>query len=175
MDILLEELETTDFPIVKKWIDPRIFRIFTSPIDDAQMMRLLTRYRDGIKTDVGKKAIDRSTGNLVGFVHAVINAENQYAHIQQIVVHPEMRGQGYGALILRSFLDICFRDYNLHRVQLCTDENNHAAISCYKKVGFQVDGLVRDITKVEGGYLGEYIFSILDHEWISSRSRAEGS
>jgi RimJ/RimL family protein N-acetyltransferase len=166
MNILLKELKTTDFPIVKEWIDPKIFRIFTSPIDDAQLTRLLTKHQDGIQTDVGKKAIDGNTGNLVGFIHAVINAKNEYAHVQQIVVHPEMRNQGYGTSILRCFLDICFRDYNLHRVQLCTDENNHAAISCYKKVGFKVDGLVRDITKEEGGYLGEYIFSILDYEWI---------
>jgi RimJ/RimL family protein N-acetyltransferase len=166
MNILLKELKTTDFPIVKNWIDPKIFRIFRSPIDDAQLTRLLTKQQDGIQTDLGKKAIDRSTGDLVGFIHAVINAKNEYAHIQQIVVDPEMRHQGYGTDILRCFLDICFRDYNLHRVQLCTDENNHAAISCYKKVGFQVDGLIRDITKEEGGYLGEYIFSILDHEWI---------
>jgi RimJ/RimL family protein N-acetyltransferase len=166
MNILLKELKTTDFPIVKKWIDPKIFRIFTAPIDDAQLTRLLTKYQDGIQTDIGKKAIDQSTGNLIGFIHAVINVENEYAHIQQIVVHPGIRHQGYGTGILRSFLDICFRDYNLHRVQLFTDENNHAAISCYKKVGFQVDGLVRDITKEEGGYLSEYIFSILDYEWI---------
>ena len=166
MNILLKELETTDFPVVKNWIDPKIFRIFRSPIDDAQLTRLLTKYQDGIQTDVGKKAIDRGTGNLVGFIHAVLNLENEYAHIQQIVVHPKMRHQGYGASILRSFLDICFQDYDLHRVQLCTDESNEAAILCYKKVGFQVDGLLRDMTKEKGGFLGEYIFSILDYEWI---------
>ena len=88
-----------------------------------------------------------------------------YSHIQQIVVDPLKRNNGYGAKILSLFLDICFNSYSFHRVQLFTDENNMPAISCYKKVGFHIDGLMRDVNKTENRYFGTFIFSILDDEW----------
>ena len=49
--------------------------------------------------------------------------------------------------------------------QLFTEEDNMQAISCYKKVGFHIDGLMRDINKTNYGYLGTCIFSILCDEW----------
>ena len=165
MNIILKELLKEDLPIVKDWIDPAIFRIFKAPIDDAQLSRLLTKNHNGILTDIGKKAIDADSGNCVGFIHAVVNPRDNHIHIQQMVVAPQFRHQGYGTSIMKCFLEVCFKQYKFHRVQLMTEEHNHAAVACYQKVGFHVDGLLRDISKFEGRYISEYMFSILEQEW----------
>lgn len=165
MTIHLEELEKRDFPKIRDWIDPNVFHIFKSPVEDRQLERLLTKEKDGMPTDIGMRAVDVKTAEIVGLIHAVINEENDYAHIQQVVVGPGLRGRGYGSAILVAFLDICFDSYKFHRVQLFTEEDNRQAIACYKKVGFHVDGLMRDVNRTDSGYLGTYIFSILYDEW----------
>jgi len=166
MNIRLEQLARTDFPIIKDWIDPEIFHIFKAPIDDKQLERLLTKEQNGVLTEIGLKAIDRDTNTIIGLVHSIVNHENSFTHLQQIIVDPEKRGLGYGKAILELFLELCFTTHKLHRVQLFTEENNKEAIACYKKVGFHVDGLMRDGIKTATGFIGTYIFSMLDNEWF---------
>jgi RimJ/RimL family protein N-acetyltransferase len=167
MNVRLEQLDRKDFPIIKDWIDPEIFHIFKAPIDDKQLEKLLTKEQDGIQTEIGLRAVDNETDKIVGLVHSVVDQKNDYTHLQQIVVDPDLRGKGYGTAILDLFLELCFTTHKLHRVQLFTEENNKQAITCYKKVGFHVDGLIRDRVKTDNGYLSTYIFSMLRDEWSS--------
>ena len=143
MNVVLDELCQDDLSVVKDWIDPSIFRVFKAPIDESQLKGLLTNRQEDVLTDIGLKALDDVSGQCVGFLHAVINARNNHAHLQQLVVASDKR----------------------RRVQLLTHENNIAAIACYKKAGMTVDGLLRDITKCGNQYISEYFFSVLDHEW----------
>ncbi len=170
MNIRLEQLEREDFPVIKDWIDPEIFHIFKWPIDDKQLERLLTKEKDGVIDEIGLRAVDIETKNIIGLVHSIVNRENNLTHLQQIVVDPERRGKGYGATILEIFLELCFMTHKFHRVQLFTEENNKQAIVCYKKVGFHVDGLMRDMVKTDKEYLSTYIFSMLDNEWYERKT-----
>jgi len=167
MNIRLEQLERKDFAIIKDWIDLEIFHIFTASIDDDQLARLLTKEHDGILTEIGLRAVENDTENIIGLVHSIVDRENDLVHLQHIVVDPEKRGRGNGSSILELFLELCFKTHRLHRVQLFTEENNKAAIACYKKVGFHIDGMLRDRIKIENGFLGTYIFSMLDNEWFA--------
>jgi len=140
----LEQLEKNDFPRIRDWIDPTIFHIFKAPVADEQCEMLLSKKRDGVTTELGMRAIDEDAGGLIGIIHAVLQLEDNLMHIQQIVVDPILRGQGYGPEILRCFIDHCLDDYKLHRIQLFTEENDLSAIACYLKVGFKVDGILHD-------------------------------
>jgi len=156
MKLVLEELKTDDFPVIRDWIDPGVFKIFSSPVDDTQLMRLLSAYQDDMQTDIGIKAVDRITGSIAGLVHALINRTGRYIHLQQIVVNTAMRNQGLGAAMTRLFLNVCFQNHAANRVQLLTDIENHAAMSCYHRAGFQ---------RERNSYQGEYLFSIHREKW----------
>ena len=156
MELELEELTDDDFPTVRDWLDPGVFKIFSSPVDDTQLMRLLSAYRDGLQTDIGMKAVDSDTGDIVGLIHAVINTPGDYIHLQQIVVNPAMRNQGYGTYMIRLFLDTCFCNRETNRIQLFTGEENYAAIACYLKVGFR---------REKDRYQRELVFSIRESDW----------
>ena len=169
MDIRLEQLEKKDFPVIRDWVDPQIFRIFKSPVDDQQLEKLLSKEKDGIYAEIGMRAADSKSNEIVGLIHSIVNVRDDFLHIQQLIVDPARRGNGYGPAILAMFLDYCFVDHSFHRAQLFTDENNKPAIACYKKVGFKVDGFLRDIVKTNSGYIGTYIFSILRDEWLAKR------
>jgi len=166
MQLAIAELERADFPIIRGWIDPKIFPIFHPPITDEQLERLLTRREDGRLTDLGLKAVDVDAGSPVGLVHVVLNWENEYAHIQQILVgSPELQRQGIGSALMRNVLEVLFDQHGFHRVQLFVDEDNVAAFDFYRKHGFQVDGFMRESRKVGDEFEGWYCLSMLDREW----------
>jgi RimJ/RimL family protein N-acetyltransferase len=165
-EIRLEPLETQDFPLIRPWIDPRVFRIFHEPIDDAQLSRLLTKYENERPTSLGFRIVRSSDSEVIGLIHATIDRQNNLAHIGQIIVgDPRLRRIGIGTASLVQLLRMCFNELGLHRVQLFVDEDNLSAIACYKKVGFKVEGLMREATKIDDGYVSWYSMSILEEEW----------
>jgi RimJ/RimL family protein N-acetyltransferase len=165
-EIRLELLEAKDFPLIRPWIDTRVFRIFHEPIDDTQLGRLLTQYESNRPTSLGYRIVRSSDSEVVGLIHAVVDWNNNLAHVGQIIVgDPALRNIGIGTATLVQLLRICFNELRLHRVQLFVDEDNSSAIACYKKAGFKIEGLMRDATKIDDGYVSWHSMSILEEEW----------
>jgi RimJ/RimL family protein N-acetyltransferase len=169
-EIKIEELTRSDFARIRPWIDPGTFRIFHAPVDDGQLAALLTASEEGRPRSLGYRIVRALDGEIVGLVHATIDWKNMLAHIGQIVVDPALRGTGIGTAALRSFLGVCFDDLGLHRAQLFVDEGNAGAVACYRKVGFQAEGLMREATRVGSEYISWYSMSILEDEWRTSRA-----
>lgn len=166
IDIRFEPLARADFPIIRDWIDPSLFRTFRAPIDDSQLERLLTKGEAGRPTDLGIKAVQASTERVVGIAHVVIDWRNELVHIQQILVGPpELKRRGIGTRLMDHLLSTCFTDLGLHRAQLFVDEDNEPAFRFYRKLGFHTDGLMRDATKVGPTFKSWYCMSILEDEW----------
>ena len=61
---------------------------------------------------------------------------------------PEFRGQGLGGRLIRQTLDAA-RTFGLHRVELTVRQDNRSAIALYRKIGFEIEGLMRDAIKVD--------------------------
>jgi RimJ/RimL family protein N-acetyltransferase len=161
----IADLERSDFPVIRAWIDPSLFRIFRAPIGDDQLERLLTRSKDGKLTDIGLKAVDEG-GEAVGFVHVILDWTNELGHVGQILVGEEGRRRlGVGSAMMQRVLQACFEEQGLHRTQLFVDEGNEPAIAFYKKHGFKVDGFMREAHKIEGRFVGWYCMSMLQNEW----------
>jgi RimJ/RimL family protein N-acetyltransferase len=170
-DIRLEELTRADFTRIRPWIDPGTFRIFHAPVDDDQLTALLTAHESGKPKSLGYRIVRVSDAEIVGMIHAVIDWKNMLAHIGQIVVDPHLRDLGIGTAGLRSFLRVCFTDLGLHRAQLFVDEDNAEAIACYRKVGFKMEGLMREAARVGSEYVSWHSMSILEDEWRSTGGR----
>jgi RimJ/RimL family protein N-acetyltransferase len=170
IEIRLEELESKDFPRIRPWIDPRTFRVFHAPVDDGQLGRLLPQHVDGKPTSLGYRIVRTSDEVVIGLLHATIDWQNNLVHIGQIVVgDPALRGLGIGTDVMRRFLRVCFDHLGLHRAQIFVDEDNAVAIACYQKAGFQVEGLMREATKIGSNYISWHSMSILEEEWRSNQ------
>lgn len=160
----ITDLQRSDFPVLREWIDPNLFRVFRAPIGDDQLERLLTRQREGRTTDLGLKAID-GQDHPVGFLHMVFDWANDLGHIQQILVPPEARRQGVGRALVRHTLQACFGQHKLHRIQLFVEQDNEPAVAFYRKQGFHTDGLMREAWKVGDRHISWYCLSVLRSEW----------
>lgn len=114
------------------------------------------------------KAVDLTQGKTVGHISLTsINRTNRSARITRVFVSETERGKGVAEQMVRELMKIGFDQLNLHRISLGVYDDNPAAITCYKKCGFQVDGILRDIQKYGDNYWSLMEMSILEGEWQS--------
>ena len=92
-----------------------------------------------------------SAGQVVGWCDVLPKPRPIYAHVGVLGMGllPEFRGQRLGDRLIRQTLAAA-RAFGLNRVELSVRENNAGAIALYNRVGFEVEGLQRNATRVEG-------------------------
>lgn len=76
----------------------------------------------------------------------------------------DFRGKGLGSESARLIVDYGFRNLKLHRIFLRVFKNNIAAVSSYKKVGFEVEGIARDMVYLDGSYHDMIFMSMINEE-----------
>ncbi len=90
-----------------------------------------------------------------------ISPKHLNSTIAHVLVCPTARGKGYGRRMLTQMLDYAFEKRGLNRVGLAVGTENTQAIQAYLKVGFQIEGLIRDVLRFEGEYFSLYQMGIL--------------
>jgi RimJ/RimL family protein N-acetyltransferase len=72
---------------------------------------------------------------------------------------------GYGTDTMRTVARFAFLELNLNRIFLKVYEDNERAIRCYQKVGFQIEGRLRQDCYQDGRYLDTVVMGLLRHEF----------
>lgn len=98
-----------------------------------------------------------------------IDWKNSCATIWIFVGKPENRGKGYGSEALSLLVNYIFEEMNMNRVQLNVFGFNERAVASYKKVGFVVEGVLKQETYRCGKYNDDYIMSILKREYDAAK------
>ncbi|MCL2508198.1 MAG: GNAT family N-acetyltransferase [Oscillospiraceae bacterium] len=75
------------------------------------------------------------------------------------------RNKGYGAEAIRLVLNFGFNTLNLHNIMLSVQADNHAAIACYKKVGFREAGRRREWIFKDRKYIDNLYMDMLSREF----------
>lgn len=99
-------------------------------------------------------------GELVGYISASRGALARTCHSAYIVcgVREKFRRQGLGTKFFR-LLDVWARQNGIHRLELTVLCENTAALSLYRKSGFEIEGTARHAMRVGGVYKDEYHLS----------------
>ena len=112
------------------------------------------------------KAYHRERNSIVGYGEiASIQSRNRAAFLSRILITQNFRNSGLGELLVRNLLKIGFEKYNLNRIELNVFSFNHAAIQCYKRAGFVVEGTMRESCFDGTAFENEVRMSILQKEW----------
>ena len=165
--IKFEKFNKLDFERLINWIDSEESMIqfsgliFNFPLTHEQ----LDKYISGDSRLV-YKAMDCDSSEIIG--HAELNNidnKNKCARICRILIGDKQnRNKGYGKSIIKELIRIGFNDLQLHRLDLGVFDFNHQAIKCYKDCGFEIEGLLRDTSKVGNEYWSIYNMSIINKE-----------
>ena len=97
-----------------------------------------------------------------------IDLHNRYAHVG-IALLPGVRGRGLGSETVELLTGYGFDVLGLHRLQLETLADNAAMISAAQKVGYRLEGTLRESAWVLGTFADEVILGLVADEWRSGR------
>lgn len=105
-------------------------------------------------------------GDIIGvaFLHS-LSATDRKARYAIGLFAPLHLGHGYGTEITRLVLDHTFDTLDLHRVDLRMLAFNTAAVACYQRVGFQIEGRERESCYLDGHWHDDLIMGILAGEY----------
>lgn len=101
-----------------------------------------------------------------------LNKRHRNAYFQIYLGNPLARGRGLGSDALTVTLDLAFTELRLNRVWLHTLPDNAAAEALYRSAGFVQEGLERESVFRDGGYMSQFRWSLLTHEWATRRGKA---
>ena len=99
---------------------------------------------------------------LMGYVQLInIMPAPRTAELGILIGAPSDRGQGYGQEAVRMAVQFGWRDLNLQRISLLVIGENPGAVRVYLKTGFEVEGVLRRASYVNGAFRDITIMGLL--------------
>jgi ribosomal-protein-alanine N-acetyltransferase len=78
---------------------------------------------------------------------------------------PDAWGQGFMSEALGAAIDYGFNHMNLNRIEALVYPENVRSVRLLERLGFQVDGVLRDYFFHDGKFYDHQLFSLLRREW----------
>lgn len=165
--IRLEKFSKPDYDRLINWIKSEASMIqfsgpiFTYPITSEQLDKYVNA-----ENRLAFCVVNADTNEVIG--HAELNnidSKNNSARICRILIGDKQnRNSGFGKAVIQALIRIGFHDLNLHRLELGVYDFNQQAIQCYTDCGFEIEGMLKENTKVGNEYWSTCIMSLLNHE-----------
>ena len=174
MNISLVTFSDEDFEELISWSGDSSFLLqwagpqFVFPLSAPQLAEYNHNANNKkISERLNYKVID--SDNRIGIGHISIGSidrKNMSARLGKIIIgNRDYKGKGLGQNIVKEALKICFSELKLHKVSLGVFDFNTPALATYKKVGFSIDGVLRDARKNGNDYWNLIEMSMLENEW----------
>jgi len=183
--IRLEYFTEADFQQLINWINDEHLlmnwsgAMFRFPLTESSLKWYIEGANEQGDSEVYiYKAIDTDSGEVVGHISlGGISKKNKSARISRVLVgNTAARGKGYCTEMIKAVSRIGFEELGLHRISLGVYDFNKAAIRCYQKAGFSIEGVHRDILQYnEDEYWSLVEMSMLETEWIAQTPKLANS
>jgi [ribosomal protein S5]-alanine N-acetyltransferase len=95
-----------------------------------------------------------------------VNVPARSAVLFIIIGEKEYWGKGYGTDALKVLIDYLFLQWNFKRLSLDTWDGNLRALKSYEKLGFQIEGRLRQARYVLGEYRDAILMALLRDEYL---------
>jgi len=162
--VLLREVEADDLSLVWEWENDSEMGLYLNA-DPGKRMSM-----DEVKRRFQQYRTDPTSGlfiicSLDGEAIGMLGFDRLYRDIGtcRLFIGIGVKthwGQGYGTDAMRLALQYFFRDVHLNKVQLSVYDFNTRAIASYRKCGFEVEGVRRNIAYVQGEWCDSIEMSI---------------
>jgi len=158
--------------ILEIYSDPEVTKHYdlstlSAPI---QAEKLIDYFNSRFKAHTGVRwgIVDKATRRLIGTCgFNTWNPKYQSATIG-FELRPDCWGKGFATEAIHRILDYAFDKgfgFPVNRVQVLITPKNEAAINLVEKLGFEVEGLLRDYGYWKGQHQNVLSFSLLKKEW----------
>jgi|YelNatPaOPRAMG01_1025707.scaffolds.fasta_scaffold160394_1 RimJ/RimL family protein N-acetyltransferase len=167
----LRAIERTDLPSFVQWLNDPQVRLYLSldlPISQAaeeqwfEAMLNAPAEERPLAIEVQEGDTWKLIGN-AGFSH--IDWRARSAEIGLFIGEKSYWDKGHGTQVMQLLLRHGFETLNLNRIFLHVLAENQRAIRCYEKVGFVLEGRLRQAAYRRGNYQDVLVMSMLRAEW----------
>lgn len=177
--IKLVPLEYEHFDALKAVAaNEQIWEYMSIPLSDPDALEIHLK-SCMLKRMIGEQypftVIDKPSGNIIGstLFHS-ISAPNRKLEIGWTWYAPQFWRTGHNRACKYLLLQYCFEELKTIRVQLVTDENNHRSRQAILGIGATMEGILRnERIRSNGQYRNTVMFSIIDQDWPSIKSKLE--
>ena len=108
-----------------------------------------------------------SENQLIGFISLnSIEWNNRSGRLAVGIGESKFRHLGIGTEAVKMMIHYAFDELNLNRVGLDVISSNQAAIRCYQKSGFVVEGTIRESILRDGKKMDRIYMGLLRNEWV---------
>ena len=136
--------------------------------------RLLQQHRDGAGVPYVMEYDGTVTGQLN--VWGIARGSLASATIGYWIAE-KFAGRNITPISVALATDICFRELNLHRVEICIRPENRASLRIVEKLGFRYEGYRRRYIHIDGDWRDHYAFALVREDvpegvlqrWASGR------
>ncbi|NQW18297.1 MAG: GNAT family N-acetyltransferase [Chloroflexi bacterium] len=108
------------------------------------------------------------SGSIIGACGAMRLQERQNLAELGYWLAEDMQGRGIVTRICRALLRWLFEDRKVNRVEICSAAPNKKSRAVPERLGFTLEGYLRDQTLLDGKYFDTAVYSMLAREWASS-------
>jgi RimJ/RimL family protein N-acetyltransferase len=178
MQLQVEKFKVRDIGRVCSWIKSEAAMVqWAGPSLSWPMTQ--KQFREQLRAAKGKAAtlfpFGLYRGNmLVGYCElARYDRKSQSVHLSRVIISPKYRNKGLAQIMIASVLKFGFGELGLNRIVLGVFDFNKPAIKCYKKMGFTLEGTLRESSKVGDSFWNCHLMSILRKEWQANQSEVE--
>jgi RimJ/RimL family protein N-acetyltransferase len=85
------------------------------------------------------------------------------------IAEKENWSKGFGKEVTNMMVEYAFETLNLNRIQLHVSVENERAVNAYKKVGYQIEGTLRQAMFHHGRYVDFFVMGILKEDWLKNK------
>ena len=170
--VRLRPFHRSDLPLLRAWHDdPAVMRYWgqASPLvadnrfEDDLAGRFSRFDESGYLAVVPREPVDAPPIGRVEWEG--LERHNRSAEVMILIGDPAFWGHGYGTDALVTLLRYLFHVQRLRRVGLTVLSWNERAIRSYQKIGFAVEGTLRQHVFDDGRFHDETVMGVLRHEF----------
>lgn len=129
-------------------------------------------YDKHIHDQTERRFVVEHDGHKAGLVELVeINHVHRRAEFQ-IIIDPSHQGKGLATKAAKLAMDYGFSVLNLYKLYLIVDEENKKAVHIYTKLGFEVEGVLKDEFFINGEYRNTIRMCIFQQQHLAQHKSA---
>jgi RimJ/RimL family protein N-acetyltransferase len=167
--VRLRPISQNDLVPLRRWAaDPEIMRFWTKPqsIVTEDQFESDLRERFSRFDNAGYFVIEDQAGKAIGRIEFErLSMIERSAEVMILIGEADARGRGLGSDAMIALLGYLFQQRDLHRVYLTVLSDNQAAIRSYEKVGFTVEGVLREDVYFDGIGHDQLVMSMLRNDF----------
>jgi ribosomal-protein-alanine N-acetyltransferase len=173
-DYVLREILASDAADWHAYMsDPRVYEYISTPIMSlADVEGLIGMLADGFgkKRQIRWALVEPETGRMIGDLgFNAFHTRDRRAEVGY-GLSPEHWRRGLMTCSLASIIDYGFENLALNKIEATVNVNNERSSGLLRKLGFELEGTLRDYRNRRGVFGDALSFGLLKREWASRRS-----